>query len=181
MTRPERRRRPPASGKRIRRMTGMALPAVVTVAAAIVALTGAWFEAALTEARRTRALSDRLIAFHAADAALAACVARLRRAEAVYLDAADRSDAEPDAWRRASALARPEAIEPFAAWPMAVRPPRCLIEAWGIGHPATDRAYLVTARGVGSHASTSAWLQMQILIRDGRIVAQRWRRVAAPP
>lgn len=180
MTCHERRRRPPASGKRIRRMTGMALPAVVTVAAAIVALTGAWFEAALTEARRTRALSDRLIAFHAADAALAACVARLRRGEAAYLDA-DGAHAEPDGWRRASALARPEAIEPFVAWPMAACPPRCLIEAWGIGHLAPDRAYLVTARGVGSHASSSAWLQMQILIRDGRIVAQRWRRVAAAP
>lgn len=180
MIRPERRGRPPASGQGIRRMTGMALPAVVTVAAAIVALTGAWFEAALTEARRTRALSDRLIAFHAADAALAACVARLRRGKAAYLDAG-MSHAEPDAWRRASALARPEAIEPFAAWPMAARPPRCLIEAWGIGHPAPGRAYLVTAHGVGSHASSAAWLQMQILIRDGRIVAQRWRRVAASP
>nr|WP_246326998.1 hypothetical protein [Burkholderia guangdongensis] len=159
------------------RATGMVLPAVVAVGAAIAALTGAWFEAALTEARRTRALSDRLIAFHAADAALAVCVTRLQHGTARYLGPTSRT--EPGAWRRASALAMPDAIEPFAAWPMAAQPPRCLIEAWDLRRTAGDRAYLVTARGVGSHASTTVWLQMQILMREGRIVARRWRRVAA--
>ncbi len=161
-----------------RRDAGMALPAVVAVGAAVAALTGTWFEAALTEARRTRALSDRLIAFHAADAALVACVARLRQGAAPYLGAGA-SDVEPDAWRRVPALAMPAAFAPFAGWPMAARPPRCLIEAWPLAWLADGRAYLVTARGVGAHASSAVWLQMQVVMRDGRIVAQRWRRVAA--
>lgn len=161
-----------------RRDAGMALPAVVAVGAAVAALTGTWFEAALTEARRTRALSDRLIAFHAADAALGACVARLRQGAAPYLGAGA-SDAEPDAWRRVPVLAMPEAFVPFAGWPMAARPPRCLIEAWPLAWPAGGRTYVVTARGVGAHASSAVWLQMQVVMRDGRIVAQRWRRVAA--
>jgi Tfp pilus assembly protein PilX len=168
-----------AVGRRplVRRAKGIALPAVVAVGAAVAALTGAWFEAALTEARRTRALSDRLIAFHAADAALAACTARLEDGTARYLKAT--SGAEPDAWRRASAFTTPEAIEPFVAWPMAARPPRCLIEAWDLRPFVVEQRYLVTARGVGAHASTAAWLQMQVLIHDGRIVARRWRHVAA--
>lgn len=168
-----------APGTRQRRDAGMALPAVVAVGAAIAALTGTWFEAALTEARRTRALSERLIAFHAADAALDACVTRLRQGTAPFLRAGD-SRAEPDAWRRLSTLTIPEAISPFAVWPMAARPPRCLIEAWRIeGLADGERGYLVTARGVGAHASSAVWLQMQVAIRDGRIVTQRWRRVAA--
>ncbi len=161
-----------------RRDAGMALPAVVAVGAAIAALTGAWFESALTEARRTRALSDHLIAFHAADAALAVCVARLRQGGAPYIPAGA-SGAEPDAWRDRLAFAMPEAIEPFAQWPISARPPRCLIEAWRIGDRADDHAYLVTARGTGAHMSATAWLQMQVRIRDGVIVTRRWRRVAS--
>jgi Tfp pilus assembly protein PilX len=56
-------------------------------------------------------------------------------------------------------------------------PPRCLIEAWRGAGPAGSRAYLVTARGVGGDASSVVWLQSQLALRDGRIVAQRWRRV----
>ncbi|MGU7773550.1 pilus assembly PilX family protein [Burkholderia sp. MR1-5-21] len=164
---------------RQRRDAGIALPAVIAVGAAMAALTGTWFESALTEARRTRALSERLIAFHAADAALVECVARLRQDVAPFLRAGD-SRTEPDAWRRTPALTMPEALAPFAVWPMAARPPRCLIEAWRIaGLVEGERAYLVTARGVGAQASSAVWLQMQVAIRDGRIVAQRWRRVAA--
>ncbi|MFP3505593.1 hypothetical protein [Burkholderia sp. SIMBA_062] len=161
-----------------RRDAGLALPAVIAVGAAVAALTGTWFESALTESRRTRALSDRLIAFHAADAALAACTARLLRGGAPYLDE-PASSVEPEGWRRTPALGAAEAFAPFASWPMAAQPPRCLIEAWrGVG-PQRSRAYLVTARGVGGHASSVVWLQSQVALRDGRIVAQRWRRVAA--
>ncbi|WP_240462010.1 pilus assembly protein [Burkholderia sp. Nafp2/4-1b] len=161
-----------------RRDAGLALPAVIAVGAAVAALTGTWFESALTESRRTRALSDRLIAFHAADAALAACTGRLLRGAAPYLDEPT-SNGEPDAWRRMPALAAPEAFAPFASWPMSAQPPRCLIEVWrGVG-PPDSRAYLVTARGVGGHASSVVWLQSQVALRDGRIAAQRWRRVAA--
>jgi Tfp pilus assembly protein PilX len=175
------RRPPPACTRSAARSwprdAGLALPAVIAVGAAVAALTGTWFESALTESRRTRALSDRLIAFHAADAALEACTARLLRGGAPYLDEPASRD-EPDAWRRAPALAVADAFSPFSAWPMAVQPPRCLIEAWrGVG-PQDGRAYLVTARGVGAHASSVVWLQSQIALRDGRIVAQRWRRVA---
>ncbi|WP_409364531.1 hypothetical protein [Burkholderia sp. Bp8998] len=156
----------------------MALPAVIAVGAAVAALTGTWFESALTESRRTRALSDRLIAFHAADAALVACTARLLRGGAPYMDE-PASPGEPDAWRRTPALGGADAFVPFASWPMAAQPPRCLIEAWrGVG-PQGSRAYLITARGVGGHASSVVWLQSQVALRDGRIVAQRWRRVAA--
>jgi len=160
-----------------RRDAGLALPAVIAVGAAVAALTGTWFEAALTESRRTRALSDRLIAFHAADAALAACTARLRRGSAPYVSEGD-SHAEPDAWRRMPVLAAAEAFTPFAGWPMAAQPPRCLIEAWRGAGPAGGRAYVVTARGVGAHASSAVWLQHQVAIRDGHIVALHWRRVA---
>ncbi|WP_254615045.1 hypothetical protein [Burkholderia pyrrocinia] len=153
------------------------MPAVIAVGAAIAALTGTWFESALTESRRTRALSDRLIAFHAADAALDACTARLLRGSAPYVNEGE-AHAEPDAWRRTPALAAAEAFAPFAGWPMAAQPPRCLIEAWRGAGPAGGRAYLVTARGVGAHASSAVWLQHQVAIRDGRIVARRWRRVA---
>ncbi|MBP0607465.1 pilus assembly protein [Burkholderia sola] len=162
-----------------RRDAGLALPAVIAVGAAVAALTGTWFDAALTESRRTRALSDRLIAFHAADAALAACTARLLRGSAPYVNESD-SHAEPDAWRRMPPLAAAEAFAPFAEWPMAARPPRCLIEAWRRpSAQAGDRAYLVTARGVGAHASSAVWLQHQVAIRDGHVVVLRWRRVAA--
>ncbi|MDN7879939.1 hypothetical protein [Burkholderia aenigmatica] len=160
------------------RDAGLALPAVIAVGAAVAALTGTWFEAALTESRRTRALSDRLVAFHAADAALAACTARLRRGAAPYVSERE-SHTEPDAWRRMPALAAAEAFAPFAGWPMAAQPPRCLIEAWRGAGPAGSRAYVVTARGVGAHASSAVWLQHQVAIRDGHIVALRWRRVAA--
>lgn len=167
-----------SAGRDWRRDAGFALPAVIAVGAAVAALTGTWFESALTEARRTRALSDRLIAFHAADAALAACTARLLRGSAPYMSERE-SHAEPDAWRRVPALAAAEAFAPFAGWPMAAQSPRCLIEAWRGAGPAGGRAYLVTARGVGAHASSAVWLQHQVAIRDGRIVALRWRRVAA--
>ncbi|WP_176049481.1 hypothetical protein [Burkholderia sp. BCC1644] len=150
----------------------------MAVGAAIAALTGTWFEAALTESRRTRALSDRLIAFHAADAALAACTARLLRGSAPYVSERE-SHAEPDTWRRMPPLAAAEAFTPFAGWPMATHPPRCLIEAWRGAGPPGSRAYLVTARGVGAHASSAVWLQHQVSIRDERIIALRWRRVAA--
>lgn len=167
-----------SAGRDWRRDAGLALPAVIAVGAAVAALTGTWFEAALTESRRTRALSDRLIAFRAADAALAACTARLLRGSAPYVNEGE-SHTEPDAWRRMPAMAAAEAFAPFAGWPMAAQPPRCLIEAWRGAGPAGGRAYVVTARGVGAHASSAVWLQHQVAIRDGRIVALRWRRVAA--
>lgn len=160
-----------------RRDAGLALPAVIAVGAAIAALTGTWFEAALTEARRTRALSDRLIAFHAADAALAACTARLLGGSAPYVRERE-SHVEPDSWRRMPPLASAEAFTPFAGWPMAAGPPRCLIEAWRGAGPPGSRAYLVTARGIGAHPSSAVWLQHQVAIRDARVVALRWRRVA---
>lgn len=166
-----------SAGRDWRRDAGLALPAVIAVGAAVAALTGTWFESALTESRRTRALSDRLIAFHAADAALAACTARLLRGSAPYVNEGE-SRAEPDAWRRMPAMAAAEAFAPFAGWPMAAQPPRCLIEAWRGAGPAGGRAYVVTARGVGAHTSSAVWLQHQVAIRDGRIVALRWRRVA---
>lgn len=159
------------------RDAGLALPAVMAVAAAVVALAGTWFESALTESRRTRALSDRMIAFHAADAALTACIVRLRSGAAPYLDEPASQGEEPRAWRRAPALRVADAFEPFASWPLAAQPPRCLIEAWRGAGPAGSRAYLVTARGVGGDAASVVWLQSQLALRDGRIVAQRWRRV----
>ncbi len=172
------------------RDAGLALPAVMAVSAAVAASTAIWFESALTESRRTRALSDRLIAFHAADAALGACTAALLRGTARDSSAREpqgrlqgelpgQPQREPIMWQRMPALAHPDAFQPFADWPMAAQPPRCLIEAWPNADPPDGRAYLITARGVGAQASSAAWLQTQIAVRGGRVIAQRWRRVAA--
>lgn len=172
------------------RDAGLALPAVMAVSAAVAASTAIWFESALTESRRTRALSDRLIAFHAADAALGACTAALLRGTARDSSAREpqgrlqgelpgQPQREPIMWQRIPALAHPDAFQPFADWPMAAQPPRCLIEAWPNADPPDGRAYLITARGVGAQASSAAWLQTQIAVRGGRVIAQRWRRVAA--
>ncbi|MBU9143801.1 pilus assembly PilX family protein [Burkholderia multivorans] len=166
----------------------------MAVSAAVAASTAIWFESALTESRRTRALSDRLIAFHAADAALGACTAALLRGTARDSSAREpqselqgelqgelpgQPQREPTMWQRMPALAHPDAFQPFADWPMAAQPPRCLIEAWPDADPPDGRAYLITARGVGAQASSAVWLQTQIAVRGGRVVAQRWRRVAA--
>ncbi|MBN6735296.1 pilus assembly PilX family protein [Burkholderia multivorans] len=162
----------------------------MAVSAAVAASTAIWFESALTESRRTRALSDRLIAFHAADAALGACTAALLRGTARDSSAREpqgrlqgelpgQPQREPTMWQRMPALAHPDAFLPFADWPMAAQPPRCLIEAWPDADPPDGRAYLITARGVGAQASSAVWLQTQIAVRGGRVVAQRWRRVAA--
>ncbi len=172
------------------RDAGLALPAVMAVSAAVAASTAIWFESALTESRRTRALSDRLIAFHAADAALGACTAALLRGTARDSTAREpqgrlqgelpgQPQREPIMWQRMPALAHPDAFQPFADWPMAAQPPRCLIEAWPNADPPDGRAYLITARGVGTQASSAVWLQTQIAVRGGRVIAQRWRRVAA--
>lgn len=168
------------------RDAGLALPAVMAVSAAVAASTAIWFESALTESRRTRALSDRLIAFHAADAALGACTAALLRGTARDSSARElqgelqgQPQREPTMWQRMPALAHPDAFQPFADWPMAAQPPRCLIEAWPDADPPDGRAYLITARGVGAQASSAVWLQTQLAVRGGRVVAQRWRRVAA--
>ncbi|QIX19519.1 hypothetical protein [Burkholderia multivorans] len=162
----------------------------MAVSAAVAASTAIWFESALTESRRTRALSDRLIAFHAADAALGACTAALLRGTAressarepqgeLQDDLQGQPQREPIMWQRMPALAHPDAFQPFADWPMAAQPPRCLIEAWPDADPPDGRAYVITARGVGAQASSAVWLQTQIAVRGGRVVAQRWRRVAA--
>ncbi len=172
------------------RDAGLALPAVMAVSAAVAASTAIWFESALTESRRTRALSDRLIAFHAADAALGACTAALLRGTARDSSAREpqgelqgelpgQPQREPIMWQRMPALAHPDSFSPFADWPMAAQPPRCLIEAWPDADPPDGRAYLITARGVGAQASSAVWLQTQLAVRGGRVVAQRWRRVAA--
>lgn len=168
------------------RDAGLALPAVMAVSAAVAASTAIWFESALTESRRTRALSDRLIAFHAADAALGACTAALLRGTARDSSARElqgelqgQPQREPTMWQRMPALEHPDAFQPFADWPMAAQPPRCLIEAWPDADPPDGRAYLITARGVGAQASSAVWLQTQLAVRGGRVVAQRWRRVAA--
>ncbi|ABX16260.1 conserved hypothetical protein [Burkholderia multivorans ATCC 17616] len=168
------------------RDAGLALPAVMAVSAAVAASTAIWFESALTESRRTRALSDRLIAFHAADAALGACTAALLRGTARDSSARElqgelqgQPQREPTMWQRMPALEHPDAFQPFSDWPMAAQPPRCLIEAWPDADPPDGRAYLITARGVGAQASSAVWLQTQLAVRGGRVVAQRWRRVAA--
>ncbi|MBR8047638.1 hypothetical protein KDW62_20905 [Burkholderia multivorans] len=178
----------------------------MAVSAAVAASTAIWFEFALTESRRTRALSDRLIAFHAADAALGACTAALLPGTARDSSAREpqgelkgelkgelqselqselqgelpgQPQREPIMWQRMPALAHPDSFSPFADWPMAAQPPRCLIEAWPDADPPDGRAYLITARGVGAQASSAVWLQTQLAVRGGRVVAQRWRRVAA--
>jgi len=48
------RARVPSANRSWRRDAGLALPAVIAVGAAVAALTGTWFESALTESRRIR-------------------------------------------------------------------------------------------------------------------------------
>jgi hypothetical protein len=167
---------------------GMALPVVLAVMAALLALTAAWFEIALVEARRGVGLASRAIAFRAADAALDACVSAVLRGDhaggaanggvsAVDLAEVDGPHASDPArglaqWRQPGAFDAAAAIRPFAAWPDAAQPPSCVIERGGA--PASGE--LITARGIGATRATVEWLQAQIRV-DGERVVRRWRRI----
>ncbi len=167
---------------------GMALPVVLAVMAALLALTAAWFEIALVDARRSVGLASRAIAFRAADAALDACVSAVLRgahadgAAQGAVSAVDLSDVGrppasdpargPAQWRQPGAFDGVAAIRPFAAWPGAAQPPSCVIERGGA--PAAGE--LITARGIGATRATVEWLQAQIRV-DGARVVRRWRRV----
>jgi hypothetical protein len=163
---------------------GMALPVVLAVMAALLALTAAWFEIALVDARRNAGIASRLIAFRAADAALEACVRAAVRDEhangapigGILSEAG--GPPPPDAahtpaqWQQPGAFDAAGAMRPFAAWPGAAQSPSCVIER-GVAPAA---GVVITARGVGATRATVEWLQAQIRV-DGERVVRRWRRI----
>ncbi|MEX3526846.1 MAG: hypothetical protein VB143_05565 [Burkholderia sp.] len=163
---------------------------LVLISALLVA-SAAGFEVSMSEARSVAAFASRSIAFHAAEAALAACEHHLAERIAFAAEPTRASlpsggalldeAGEPEGWRRRGALEGPAALRPFAHWPGAAVAPSCLIERWPIASRPRWRAYLLTARGSGSTRVTTVWLQLQLAFEDGRLVARRWRRVAAAP
>lgn len=172
-------------------VSGAALPGVLVLISALLVASAAGFEMSMSEARSVAAFASRSIAFHAAEAALAVCERSL--AERVAFAAEPRRASlssggevlavagEPEGWRQPGALEGPAALHPFAHWPRAAAAPSCLIERWPIASRPRWRAYLLTARGIGSTRLTTVWLQLQLAFEDGRPVARRWRRVAAVP
>lgn len=163
------------------RSRGVALPGVLAVTASLAVMSSAWFEIAATEMRRTTSLASRLIAFHAADAALDACADALLNGTAAH-DAASAEDAagEPAGWRSTGAFDGSRAFAPYPNWPNAAQAPSCVIEAWRLPARPGARAYVVTARGIGATRDTGEWLQLQIVVERGR-VERRWRRVVGRP
>nr|WP_244129809.1 hypothetical protein [Burkholderia gladioli] len=158
---------------------------------ALLVASAAGFEVSMSDARSMAAFASRSVAFHAAEAALAVCERSLveRVAFAAEPTRASLSSGgglpaaagEPEGWRQRGALEGPAALHPFAHWPAAAAAPSCLIERWPIASRPRWRAYLLTARGIGSTRLTTVWLQLQLAFEDGRPVARRWRRVAAVP
>jgi len=162
-------------------MRGFALAVVMMLSAALLAIGAATFDLVKATLRVTGNLSQRVQAFHAADAALSMCERRIAAGNLDALPAA--SAGEPREWRRQARFddAASAARHVAQRWPAAATPPQCLIEQWLVAGSPGTRRYLITARGFGVRPDDQAWLQA-IVTQDaaGRIVA-RWRSVAARP
>lgn len=173
----------------VRTQRGVALPAVLALTAAVLALSGAMYENAVQPLRRSAELADRVNAFRAADAALAACVAALSGAGAAGLGAREWQArarlGAPGAWRSPRAFDGSEAFRPFAAWPGAAAAPACVFEpsspdsaAGPQAQASQAQAFLITARGTGTRrAGAQQYVQAQVAVGAER-VAYRWRAVA---
>lgn len=163
------------------RLRGTVLPIVLLISAMMLATSAAWFETTLAAARGTTNVGDYLQAFHAADSALNLC------ARSVIASAGNGAPSqsppftasEPVQWK-AAATFEPGAISPIAQWPGSLHAPQCLIEAWRLATRADAQAYLVTSRGFGRSKDSQVWLQMELVIDDGKL-ERHWRRVVARP
>jgi Tfp pilus assembly protein PilX len=174
-------RNPTARGRphgRRAHTTGATLPIVLLIASMMLATSAAWFEQSVAAARGAAGMYDRLLAFHAADSALAKCARNVIAGSASVMPA---GVGEPAGWR-SQAIFAANAVGSTVAWPAALslHPPRCLIEAWRLVNRPDAQAYLLTARGYGRSQDSQAWLQLQLVV-DGSVVERHWRRVAARP
>ncbi|MCX4160284.1 MULTISPECIES: hypothetical protein [Paraburkholderia] len=173
MTRDTRTRR---SYRARSRSHGVALPVVLMLSSMMLVTSAAWFETSLASARGTANTQGHLQAFHAADAALALCAQMTLANTATALpDVAG----EPEGWRRAATF-EAGVQTPVAQWPGSVRPPQCLIEGWQLATRPEARAWLITARGFGATLASQAWMQLTLVIDDGR-TERHWRQIVARP
>jgi hypothetical protein len=170
----------PALGRRITGSAyserGMTLPVVLALVALLQLLALAQLDIATVALRSAVGLRDRVVAFYAADAALAVCVRKL--SDGALTARAWTGDDEPAYWRLFEAFDGDyaPAVRVAASWPGAAQAPQCLLEMTRTG---TDSPrYLLTARGVGASFGTQAWMQAARVGDSGRWF---WRSVAQVP
>ncbi|HEY3598608.1 MAG TPA: hypothetical protein VGL08_13980 [Paraburkholderia sp.] len=173
----QRERRGRSETRRWSRSGGAALPIVLMLSSMMLTTSAAWFETSIAAARSAANLHDQLLAFHAADSALALCAKRI--VAGTVSVAGPAAAAEPVAWKL-PAVFEAAAFAPVASWPGAVLPPQCFAETWRLATRADAQAWLVTVRGYGRTRDSQVWLQLQLVI-DGDTVERHWRRIAARP
>jgi hypothetical protein len=155
---------------------GTTLPVVLALVALLQLLALAQLDIATVALRSAMGLRDRVVAFYAADAALAICARKLSDGDLTARVWA--GDDEPAYWRLFDAFDGDyaPAVRVAASWPGASQAPQCLLEMAQTGADAPR--YLMTARGVGAHFGTQAWLQGARVGNSGRWF---WRSVAQVP
>jgi hypothetical protein len=155
---------------------GMTLPVVLALVALLQLIALAQLDIATVALRSAVGLRDRVVAFYAADAALAICARKL--SDGALTARVWAGDDEPAYWRLFEAFDGDyaPAIRVAASWTGALQAPQCLLEMaqTGTGSPR----YLLTARGVGASSGTQAWMQAARVGNSGRWF---WRSVAQFP
>ena len=174
----------PALGRRNTRLAcserGMTLPVVLALVALLQLLALAQLDIATVALRSAAGLRDRVVAFYAADAALAVCARKL--SDGALTARVWTGDDEPAYWRLFEAFDGDyaPAVRVAASWPGAAQAPQCLLEITQTG--SDNPRYLLTARGVGASlgasAGTQAWMQAARVGTSGRWF---WRSVAQAP
>jgi len=155
---------------------GMSLPVVLALIALLQLLALAQLDIATIALRSAVGLRDRVVAFYAADAALAICARKL--SDGALTARVWVGDDEPAYWRLFEAFEGDfaPAVRVAANWPGALQAPQCLLEMTQAG---TDSPrYLLTARGVGTRFDTQAWMQAARAGNSGRWF---WRSIAQFP
>jgi len=155
---------------------GMTLPVVLALVALLQLLALAQLDIATVALRSAMGLRDRVVAYYAADAALAICARKL--SDGALTARVWAGDDEPAYWRRFEAFDGDyaPAVRVAASWPGASEAPRCLLEMAQTG--ADSQRYLLTARGVSTSLGTQAWMQAA---RVGDVGPWFWRSVAQGP
>jgi hypothetical protein len=157
-------------------MRGAALPVVLLISSMMLTTSAIRFETSLVAARNSSNMRDYLQAFQAADSALTLCARALATGAALPLPAVA---GEPVGWKRQTTF-EANAFAPVAQWPGSRRPPQCLAEGWLLSNRPDAKAFLLTARGFGTAPHTQVWLQLEIVVDDGK-AERHWRRIAARP
>lgn len=171
-------RRSASRSKGISRMCrGVALPVVLLLACAMLALSVASFNASIAAVRRAANFEDHLRAAHAADAALSLC---LRALDAGLAPVLPHVAGEPARWRESGIFESSAAFAPVPQWPGSSRPPQCVIESGQVPRRPHARAHWVTARGFGADEIAEAWVQL-IVVRERGTEERRWRRIVERP